>query len=262
MPKNLSGTVTGSDRSSSAENVLRLLRLLAARGVLRVSDAAAELGVVPSTAHRLLGILLGQGFAAQESRNGPYIPGPALRELGTAALNLHDLRRAARPALERLTALTRETVSFGVLEERNVRFIDGIEGNQTVRVGNRIGVLIPAHCTAAGKAMLAVLPPVELERRYASRELERRTTHSPTSWEDLVRELAAVREAGFAVNVEEGENGVCAVGAAVLDTSGAPVAAVNLVVPSIRMPSKRVNEDIAQLVTEAAAEVAAAIRAW
>lgn len=252
----------GGDRASSADSALRLVRLLAARGVLRVSEAAVELGVAPSTAHRLLAVLLSQGFAAQESRNGPYVPGPVLRELGMAVLSPRDLRRAAQPALERLTALTRETVSIGVLEERNVRFIDGIEGNQTVRVGNRIGVLIPAHCTAAGKAMMAALPQVELERRYATRELERRTTHSPGDWTALLRELEGVRRAGFAVNVEEAESGVCAVGAAVLDAAGAPVAAVNVVLPSIRMPAKRVNRDIAKAVMDAAAGVAAAIRTW
>lgn len=251
---------SGGHHASSADSALRLVRLLAERGPLRVSDAAAALGVAPSTAHRLLCVLLSQGFAVQESRNGPYIPGPVLRELGRAALSPRDLRRAAQPALERLTDVTRETVSIGVLERRDVRFIDGIEGNQTVRVGNRIGVLIPAHCTAAGKAMLAALPETELERRYAGRELERRTDRSPRDWETLLRELAGVRKDGFAVNVEEGERGVCAAGAAVLDAAGAPAAAVNVVLPSIRMPDRRVSRDIAKAVTDAAASVAAAIR--
>lgn len=251
-----------ADHVSSADNVLRLVCLLSARGVLRVSEASAELDVALSTAHRLLTVLLNQGFAIQESRNGPYLPGPALRELAMAALNPRDLRRAARPFLERLTASTRETVSIGVLEERDVRFIDGIEGNQTVRVGNRIGVLIPAHCTAAGKAMLAALPDIELERRYATRDLERRTEYSPDDWEHLRRELAEVRRTGFAMNVEEGESGVCAVGAAVRDTAGAPVAAVNVVLPSIRMPTKQIGKEIAEAVMKAATGVAAAIRTY
>lgn len=261
MSKTAATVSASGDRASSADTALRLVRLLAARGVLRVSDAAAELGVAPSTAHRLLSVLLSQGFAMQDARNGPYLPGPVLRELGMAVLSPRDLRRVAQPVLERLTEVTRETVSLGVLEERNVLFIDGIEGNQTVRVGNRIGVLIPAHCTAAGKAMLAALPEVELERRYADRELERRTRNSPRDWEELLRELADVRKAGFAVNGEEGENGVCAVGAAVLDAAGAPVAAVNVVVPSMRMPGKQVGRETARAVTDAAAAVTAAIRA-
>lgn len=262
MPKILAGVPASGDHASSADSALRLVRLLAARGLLRVSDVAAELGVAPSTAHRLLSVLLNQGFAVQHSRNGPYLPGPVLRELGMAVLSPRDLRRVAQPILQRLTEVTRETVSLGVLEERNVRFIDGIEGNQTIRVGNRTGVLIPAHCTAAGKAMLAALPEVELERRYADRELERRTENSPRDWAELLRELADVRRTGFSVNVEEGENGVCAVSAAVLDVAGAPVAAVNVVLPSIRMPGKQVSREIARAAMEAAAGVTAAIRAW
>lgn len=248
-----------ASRRTSADNALLLVRLLARHGSLRVSDAASLLGVAPATAYRLLASLRGQGFAVQEARNGRYRPGPVLRELGTAALSPKDVRHEARPVLERLTAETGETVSLGVLDERDVRFVDGIEGRRTVRVGNRIGVRIPAHCTAAGKAMLAALPPVEVERRYADRELERRTAHSAADWQELGRALDAVRRAGYAMNVEEGEVGVCAVGAAVVDASGAPVAAVNVVLPAGRMPDGPTGREFSGRIVEAAAEVTAAL---
>lgn len=246
---------------SSVDNALHLVRLLAQHRALRLSEVADLLAVAPSTAHRLLSALRAQGFAEQEVRNGPYHPGPVLREVTLAALYRMDVRQVVRPALERLWAATGETVSLGVLEGRDIRFVDGIESRRAVRVGNRTGVLIPAHCTAAGKAIMAVLAEVEFDRRFAGRSLERRTAATISQWPDLVRELAAVRKAGFAMNVEEGESGVSAVGAAVRDATGTPVASINVVLPSSRMPTKRITRDIARSVLEAAADAATALRA-
>jgi DNA-binding IclR family transcriptional regulator len=250
----------GESALSSVDNALHLVRLLAQHRALRLSEVADLLGVAPSTAHRLLNSLRAQGFAEQETRNGPYGPGPVLRELGLAALNRMDVRQVVRPMLEQLWAQTGETVSLGVLEGRHIRFVDGIEGTRTVRVGNRTGVLIPAHCTAAGKAIMAVLSEVEFERRFAGRSLERRTSSSISGWPELTRELAAIRKAGFAMNVEEGEHGVSAVGAAVCDLMGAPVASINVVLPSSRMRTKRVGRELAGSVREAVAAASAALR--
>ncbi|HLU54396.1 MAG TPA: IclR family transcriptional regulator [Pseudonocardia sp.] len=244
----------------SVDNALQLVQLLAQHRALRLSEVAEMLAVAPSTAHRLLNTLRAQGFAVQDSRNGPYRPGPVLEEIGLAAVHRFDVRQVARPVLERLWTQTGETVSLGVLEGREIRFVDGIEGTRTVRVGNRTGVCIPAHCTAAGKAIMAVLPRAEFQRRFAGRSLERRTEASVSSWPELTRELAAIRRAGFAMNVEEGEPGVCAVGAAVRDATGVPVASVNVVLPSSRMPTKRVGRSLAGMVVAAAGAVSEALR--
>ncbi|WP_236791449.1 IclR family transcriptional regulator [Amycolatopsis sp. GM8] len=245
---------------SSVDNALQLVRLLAQHRALRLSEVADLLGVAPSTAHRLLNSLRAQGFAEQEARNGPYVPGPVLQELGLAAVNRMDVRQVLRPVLERLWARTGETVSLGVLEGRQIRFVDGIESTRTVRVGNRTGVLIPAHCTAAGKAIMAALSEVEFDRRFAGRSLERRTPSSIAGWPELTRELAAIRKAGFAMNVEEGEHGVSAVGAAVCDVLGAPVASLNMVLPSSRMRTKRVGRSLAGAVLDAISDASVALR--
>lgn len=247
---------------SSVDNALQLVRLLVEHRALRVSEVADLLGVAPSTAHRLLGSLSAQGFAEQAARGAPYLPGPVLREIGQAARSGFDLRLALRPALEALAADTGETVSACVLEGHNVRFIDGIESEQVVRVADRVGVLMPAHATAAGKAMMAHLSDYELERRLAGRGLERRTGNTVQSRQQLLDELADVRRAGFAMNVREGTHGVSAVSAAVTDTVGAPVASINVALPSSRMPTKKVRRDLVARVLIAAEQASASVRAW
>src|SRR3954447_20018320 len=157
--------------TTSVDNALVLLQLIGDRQALRVAEAAELLGVARSTAHRLLGALRRRGFVLQDKPNGAYRPGPVLNEIGLAAIGRIDLRVVARPVLEELSEQTQETVSLSLLEGRNVRFVDGVESPRSVRVGNRTGLVLPAHCTAAGKAILAALPEIELIRRYRGRDL-------------------------------------------------------------------------------------------
>src|SRR4051794_12188481 len=163
------------ERASSVDNALRLLQLIGERKVIRVAEAAETLGVARSTAHRLLGALRRRGFVLQDKPNGAYRPGPVLNEIGLAAIGRIDIRLVARPVLEELSEQSQETVSLSLLEGGNVRFVDGVESPRSVRVGNRTGLVLPAHCTAAGKAILAALPRIELVRRYQDRELTART---------------------------------------------------------------------------------------
>jgi DNA-binding IclR family transcriptional regulator len=221
--------------SSSVDNALRLLELIGEHQIIRVSEAAELLGVARSTAHRLLGALRRRGFVLQDKPNGAYRPGPVLNEIGLAAIGRIDIRLVARPVLEELSEQTQETVSLSLLEGRNVRFVDGVESPRSVRVGNRTGLVLPAHCTAAGKAILAALPRIELARRYSGRELVARTSASISSWEQLEDDLEHVRRRGYALNAEEGEEGICAVAAAVRDLTNAPLASLAVVLPATRM---------------------------
>lgn len=223
---------------SSVDNALRLLELIGERQALRVSEAADELGVAPSTAHRLLNALRRRGFVLQEKPNTAYRPGPVLNEIGLAAIGRVDIRQVARPVLEEVRDRTEETVSLTLLEGRNVRFIDCVESPRAVRVGDRTGVVLPAHCTAAGKAILAAMPESELARRFADAELSTPTEFSVAEWTTLAAELAEVRRLGYAVNIEEGELGISAVAAVLRDRAGTPLASVAAVVPAHRLAAR------------------------
>jgi DNA-binding IclR family transcriptional regulator len=239
---------------SSVDNALRLLALLGERRVLRVAEVAELLNVARSTAHRLLSALRAHGFAVQDRSNGAYRPGPILSEIGLAAIARVDIRQVARPALEDLRDRTQETVSLSLLEGRDVRFVDCIEGTRSVRVGSRTGIALPAHCTAGGKVLLAALSPAELTRRYADQDLPVRTENSVDDWSSLEGELAEVRRDGYAVNLEEGEYGVSAVAAALRDVTGAPLAAVAVVAPAGRLDAETAR-DLAPMVLRSARTV-------
>jgi DNA-binding IclR family transcriptional regulator len=216
---------------SSADNVLRLLRMLRERGELRVADAAGTLGVAPSTAHRLLATLRHHEFAVQDRRH-VYLPGPALAGIGTAVPR-PDLRAVIHYGLRQVVQHCQETAHFMVLEGNGVRFIDGVEGSRPLRCGTRIGLLMPAHVTSGGKALLAELSPAELRRLYP-RGLPPWDRKANATMPALARELATVRRRGYATNHEESEAGIMAVGRCVPDRDGRALGAVVIAVPSAR----------------------------
>src|SRR3954467_2196780 len=189
--------------TTSVDNALWLLQLIGERRALRVAEAADLLGVARSTAHRLLAALRRRGFVTQDRPNGAYRPGPALYEIGLAAVSRIDIRRVARPVLEQLREETQETVSLAVLEGTTVRFLDCAESPRSVRVGNRTGVVRPAHASAVGKAILAGLPDTDLDRRYPDGQLPPGGAPAALTDVDGLRvELAEIRRRGFALNWE------------------------------------------------------------
>ena len=240
---------------TSVDNALWLLQLVGERQALRVAEAADLLGVARSTAHRLLSALRRREFVMQDRPNGAYRPGPALNAIGLAAISRIDIRRVARPVLEELQECSRETASLAVLEGATIRFVDCVESARSVRVGNRTGVVRPAHASAVGKAILAQLRRSEVDRRYPNETIAAGTPAALTQRSELERQLDEIRAQGYAVNWEESAEGVSAVAAALRDTSGAPVAALGIAAPSSRMGSVEGIRAFAPLVVSAAERV-------
>ncbi len=242
----------------SVDNALTLLRMLAGRESIGVTEASEHLGVARSTAHRLLAMLQHHGFVRQDPVQKRYAAGPALVELGLAALRDVDIRAQARPVLERLVAETGETAHLVVLSEANILFLDCVEGQMALRAGSRTGQTLPAHCTAAGKALLAELPEERLRELYPRERLAAVTSRSIRSRAALLHELEEVRGRGYATNDGESEENLYAVAAAIRDASGRARAAITVAAPDYRMDAERV-EAIAAAIQRAAAEIGAGL---
>jgi DNA-binding IclR family transcriptional regulator len=236
---------------SSAENVLLLLVALRERGRLRVADAAELLSVTPPTAHRLLATLKRHEFAEQD-RQRAYRPGPRLTGPEHRNKPLHDLSILAHPHLVELSQDTGETTHLVVLQGNGCRFIDGVDSSKALRVGSRVGLLLPAHTTSGGKVLLAQLPDPELLALYPDGHVRMRDG----SLRDLAmlrRELATVRRYGYALNLEASERGVNAVGVPLTSPTGRVVAAVVLASPALRSSRRELISLVPRVQATAAA---------
>lgn len=240
------GRPTAPYNLGSVDNALRLIVVLGERGELRVYEAAEILGVARSTAHRLLTTLAHRGFAVQQADGRAYRPGSALADAGLRALSRLDLRQVARPYLNALAEQTGETVHLGVLEGNGLRFIDGIESTQPVRVGLRTGIVLPAHATAAGKAILAALPAAEVRALYP-RGVQAITGKTLQTLDEIERHLSDIAAAGYAVNIGESADNVAALGVVVRSQARAPVAGLAVAAPVERMPATRIPGFISRM---------------
>jgi DNA-binding IclR family transcriptional regulator len=212
----------------SVDHALLLAALLQQEGPLRVSEAARRLGVAPSTAHRLLAMLVYRDFAAQDARRR-YVAGPVLGP-GTPIGPPARLRRLALPHMRALTAHLDETTNLIVLDGDRVRFVATVEASQVLRVGDRDGRTLPAHLASGGKALLATRTDEQVLALLAGLPAPDTAT--------LLRELRGVRRRGFALNDRGTEAGVTAIGRVVREPDGPPSVAV-----SIAMPTSRFRRD-------------------
>jgi IclR family acetate operon transcriptional repressor len=218
----------------AVDNALQLLQLLRDGGALRLKDAAAELGVAPSTAHRLLAMLVYRGFAVQDE-NRRYVPGPAMG-VGPAGLSwTRLLRDVAQPHMELLSAQLDETVNLMVRVGTKVRFLATVEGSNVLRIGDRQGTVMPADKTSGGKVMLAELEPAMIDQLFRSQNAEiGGDTIADAEYPAFLRELDSIRSNGFAANFEGTEEGVSALGMALHNRHGQVVGALSVATPATR----------------------------
>lgn len=225
---------------ASVDNALRLILMFSNQRELRLSAAAAQLGIANSTAHRLLAMLRHYDFVRQNPETKTYVAGPALIQVGLGVIGRMDIRGQARPWLEELAKLTGETVHLSVLEGTSIRYLDSIESDWAVRVASRMGQALPAHCSSAGKALLSALSAESLQRLYDGVELLPATRRSITTLPALEREVRKAQRRGYASATEESQDGICAV--AVPVHLAGQVAAFSVAAPCTRMRADRLAE--------------------
>ena len=250
---------------SSVDNALTLLLLFREQEVIRISDAGRALGVAASTASRLMAMLQYRGFAVQDPQTKAYRPGPALVDIGLAAVSRIDARVVVRPFLERLAREVDETVHFVVLDGDEAVFLDGVESNRSVKTTLRLGQRRPAHVISGGKALLAALPADELRRRYPHGRLARVTDRTITSRAALEQELAAIRERGYAASIQESDPEVTGLGIAIAHPAGPPAGAITVSLPTSRFEEDKLMallEPLRAAATAAAEALATAPTEW
>jgi DNA-binding IclR family transcriptional regulator len=214
----------------SVDSALLLATLLQQEGAMRVTDVAARLGVSVSTAHRLLGMLVYRDFAEQLP-DRRYAAGPVLRRGPVQQASVARLRDVALPHLRRLVDAVGETANVMVLAGSDVRFVATVESDQVLRVGDRTGRTLPAHLSSGGKAVLATLDEEQLAAVLAPLD--------GAAAAGVERELRTVRRRGFAVNDQDTEAGLTAVGIAVPPAGGFTGAALSLALPTARYSRDR-----------------------
>jgi IclR family KDG regulon transcriptional repressor len=211
------------------------------RSVIGVSELARRAGLPKSTTHRLLGVLLRCGMLARQGDG--YRWGPRLHEIADRLDCRYpaELREKLLPYLADAYVLTRQTVTLGVLRDREVLAVGVLKGRRPLAVPPAKSQRCPLHCTAVGKVLLAYAPDA-VQRRVLSDDLPAFTPLTITSGAALAIELERVRRRGVAFCNEEAAFGVRAVAVPIFGANRSVVAALGIAGPVDDFPSHTVVE--------------------
>lgn len=212
---------------ASVDRAIELLMLLGrSPRDMGVTELAKALGVQKSTAHSLLQTLLFRGFVRQTD-NGRYALGYGLIKLGEACAEQLDIRSIARPVMNELAEETQEIALLAVLAGASLIIIDRVEPQRQFLIIPKFDFSITLHSTAVGKVLLANAPE-EVVEEFFEHGLAQFTPYTLTDKDELRRELARIREEGFAVGCNETIEGVTCIAVPIYDSGGKVAAALSV----------------------------------
>lgn len=242
--------------AQSLRTIVDALQLIGLRGGMSVREIGQTLGLPRSTAHRMVASLLELRFLEKNKTGGGYTIGPLLGELAHGPHTHQHLIETCRPALRALRDATGETVALHIMQAERRVLIDQVESSHELRwvYGNPL-VPMPLHAGAAAKMLLALLSPSDAARIIERDELVRYTPSTPQDPDQLLSELAQIRQRGYSESLEEVTLGIASLAVPVLGSleGSLPLAVMSLTAPAARFPAERKPTLLAALRSAAAA---------
>lgn len=245
---------------TAAARGLDVLETLSVGGrPMTVTEVAAASGIPRPTAFRLLATL--------QERNWVYKDGVYYRlgfkcfQLGAVAGAGLEIRTQALPFLVELRDLTDLNAQIAKLEDWRVVYLERVLARrQSIVMPSRAGAILPAHCTALGKMLLAS-KDLETVAAWATRVgLKEYTSNTIVTTPDLIAELLKIRSRGYSIERGEREPHITCVAAPVTDANGEVVAAVSVAGPASKFPAPLLGSDLTAHVVETAARISRAVQ--
>lgn len=221
---------------------------------LRASEIANQLGKNRTRVFRILKTLEQRGYCEFDEEAQAYRLGGKFVELGSQMRGELSLRKLAEPILYTLAQSTGDSVHLLTRNGNYAVPVDRYQGHHRLQVATPIGQAVPLHVGASPKILLANAPEEERERILQELTLEQFTQNTITDIDTLRQCLNDIREQGYAVDEEDYEIGVYAIGAPIYNDTGRVIAGVTITTPESRYSPDRKEKLIAQ-VLEAANEI-------
>lgn len=238
---------------SSVETCLRILEALETDdGTLVSLDDRLETS--KSTIYKHLNTLMKHGYVTKEGST--YDLSARWLSLGGYARQKLPLYRNCRRAVRELAMETGELAVASTIAEGHYVTLFEVRGENAIHTDRHIGMAMPFHCTASGKAMLAAHPSIDSESYLRDRTLESYTENTTTEVDDLLAEFETIRTRGYALDDEERITGLRGVAAPVTDERSGELYGAVAVTGSIRrIDGERFEQDLPDLISSIAREI-------
>lgn len=208
---------------------------------MTLAEIAAKTGWHKSSVHKILVTLEHHGFLDRNEATKRYALGIELAKCGQCVLNNLHINQSAKLILKELADYSGETATFAILRGTKIVIVDVVEPRGEFRVSPPIGTIDPVTAKSNGKAVLAWLPEDRVNEIIQIEGLPSKTRNSITKAKLYRNELRAVREQGFAIDVEEFQEGITAVSAPVFNSEGQVFGTLSLVGPAFRMTKEKLQ---------------------
>ena len=243
--------ISKKDSANENSSMLKGVVILEALAALQQPATLAQLmqitGMPKASLHRTLAIFEEAGLVAREPGGRTYAPGKRLSKLALATLT-HDTVSAIRHSiLRKLVSDLGETCNLAVLKRGELFYLDRVEANWALRLHLPPGTVLPPHCSASGKLLLAFKAPEERAKLLENLPLEKFTHRTITDHDLLASELERIVSTGYAIDNEEYVLGVSCVAVPVRDATGDVVAAIAVHAATARLPLNQAMEHIPKL---------------
>ena len=212
------------------------------------------LGIDRSSVFRLANTLKRRGFLSYPAGRRDYVLGPAIWRLSHRYDWGQMLIKLSHEQLKLLANRTNETSHLAVREGRQALFIDHVTSGHLIGVSGQTGELVPLHCTAHGKALLADSDGQDLKRIFGSGPLRSYTKSTIVTLKQLAEVCAETKTHGYAVDDCEYQEGIRCVAAPIRTTDGLIIGAIGISAPTLRFPKDQYRT-CGQQVAEAAREI-------
>jgi DNA-binding IclR family transcriptional regulator len=201
---------------------------------LSLSELADILDIDRSSAFRLAQTLRRRGFLSCPAGRKDYILGSAIWTLSRQYDWSNMLVQVANKELRLLANQINETAHLAIQEGKNSLFIDCAQANHVIAVAGRTGELVPLHCTAHGKALLADTDERQLKIQFGSGPLQKFTKNTITSIKALAKACGDIKKNGFATDEAEHREGLRCVAAPIRLQTGVIVGSIGISAPASR----------------------------
>ena len=237
--------------SGTIKKTIQLLRFMIDKGMyLPLREISSEMNIPKSTLHRICQALTNEGILELDAAKKQYRWGPELIYIAQCVYQSKEIRRLAIPVLKKIVDHCHETAQLIIYDQakRKITFIDEVQSIHPIRYHTPIGVPLPIHAGASGKAIMAFLPEDEIEAIIAS-GLPKITSRTIIRPERLRQALRKIRATGY--SVAYGERTVGAVGSAcpIFDSSAKVIGGLVVTIPEYRFRPEMENS-IVRLVRE------------
>ncbi len=226
----------------------------ASRNGMTLVEIANAVGLVPSTSHRTVNILMDIGYLRISPETKTYHIGDRLKRVLLLELGTESLKELAKPAIVELAEKFFETAFVAQYTSSGVQLIDYYFSTRGSRTLVHPGYEFPLHATAVGKAVFAFQSDALIEEEL-SKGLKRFMPATLSSRKAVRKELALVKERGYAINDSELDPGVYAIAAPLVLADNSVVGALAIVGIRDRLLKTAPEEEIAASITQAAKEL-------